>query len=93
MFRLQFEDGTCLVQDVSLAVLGWRLLVCHSNIATSLLDAILILHCGPQCFSHGACLFVFACVLVRCFLCWFGCLFGFVFGSPVRPGNSFIYGP
>ena len=51
---LAFGDGSFVVQDVPLAVLGWRLLVCHSNIATSISAAILILHCGPQCFSHGA---------------------------------------
>ena len=43
MFHLQFGDGTFLTQDVSLAVLGWRLLVCHSNIAILISAAILIL--------------------------------------------------
>ena len=54
IFHLQFGDGTFLTQDVSLAVLGWRLLVCHSNIAISISAAIPILHCGPQYFCMEA---------------------------------------
>ena len=53
MFHLQFGDGAFLTQDVSLAVVGWCLLVCHSSIAISISAAILILHYGPQYFGMG----------------------------------------